>query len=93
MLLPGATTSGFIRFSSGPQFGPAGPRLEKLLIVNGGSGSVEPTLNAVVERRRPVRRRAQRHAAGPSLPADQVRTTPAASQASIASHQRLSHWK
>jgi hypothetical protein len=32
MFTPGAEISGFMRLSTGPQLGPAGPRLEKLLM-------------------------------------------------------------
>jgi hypothetical protein len=36
-----------MRYSSGPQLGPAGPRLEKLLMEKGGVGMVEPTLKTL----------------------------------------------
>ncbi len=89
MSLPGAETSGLMALSGKMMSGQVlGPRLEKLLIVYGGLCSVEPTEKQLVKV--VARSAGERKPSVPSLPADQVTTTPAASQLSIAAHQRVS---
>src|SRR5690606_9724043 len=87
-----ATTSGLILSSAGT-LQPVGPRLEKLAIGYGKLAfvaSTAPTANALCA---VVARSAGDRwlcALGPSFPAEKITTTPAASQLSIAFHQRVS---